>query len=202
MRISLNMIYIVFFLSFSFFFSPLLGYLFVLQYRENPMQVLTLVQKLTGYVAVECLSSEAKKEMEDILEHASDIPKAPWDEGVCKVCGVDKDDDNVLLCDKCDSGYHTYCLNPPLARIPEGNWYCPSCIPGHRIAQSASQIPPFVCQYPKRKRQGELTRGVLETLAHLGTTMEVKDYWEYSVEEVCLWISPIPNFMALGSIRF
>ncbi|KAF2286632.1 hypothetical protein GH714_023035 [Hevea brasiliensis] len=146
-------------------------------------EVLTLVQKLTGYAAVECLSSEAKKELEGLLEHASEIPKAPWDEGVCKVCGVDKDDDNVLLCDKCDSGYHTYCLNPPLARIPEGNWYCPSCVPGHRITQGASQVPQFICQYLKKRCQGELTRGILEALAHLGKTMEVKDYWEYSVEE-------------------
>ncbi|XP_048233129.1 methyl-CpG-binding domain-containing protein 9 isoform X2 [Ricinus communis] len=141
-------------------------------------EVLTLVQKLTDYAAVECSNSEAKKEMEDILEHASQMPKAPWDEGVCKVCGVDKDDDNVLLCDKCDSGYHTYCLNPPLARIPEGNWYCPSC-----ITQGASQVPQFVSHCRKKRRQGEFTHGVLEALAHLGTTMEITDYWDYSVEE-------------------
>ncbi|XP_012085354.1 methyl-CpG-binding domain-containing protein 9 isoform X2 [Jatropha curcas] len=146
-------------------------------------EVLTLVQKLTGYAAMECLSSEAKKEMEEILELVSEIPKAPWEEGVCKACGVDKDDDNVLLCDKCDSGYHTYCLDPPLARIPEGNWYCPSCINGHCTTQGASKVPQLLSQCLKRKRQGEFTHGVLDALTHLGTTMEVKDYWEYSIEE-------------------
>ena len=35
----------------------------------------------------------------------------------------------MLLCDKCDTGYHTFCLKPPLKRIPEGEWYCPKCEP-------------------------------------------------------------------------
>lgn len=149
------------------------------------------------YDNVECLSSEAKKEMEDILEHANEIPKAPWDEGVCKICGIDKDDDNVLLCDKCDSGYHTYCLNPPLARIPEGNWYCPSCVTGHCVSQGASQVPRFISRSQKKKHQGDFTHGFLAALTNLSTTMEVKDYWEYSAEEVSLWTLKIPNFYCL-----
>ncbi|XP_044306091.1 remodeling and spacing factor 1 isoform X2 [Varanus komodoensis] len=33
----------------------------------------------------------------------------------------------ILLCDSCDSGYHTACLRPPLMIIPDGEWYCPPC---------------------------------------------------------------------------
>lgn len=33
----------------------------------------------------------------------------------------------ILLCDSCDSGYHTACLRPPLMVIPEGEWFCPPC---------------------------------------------------------------------------
>lgn len=33
----------------------------------------------------------------------------------------------ILLCDKCDSGFHTACLRPPLMAIPDGNWFCPKC---------------------------------------------------------------------------
>lgn len=124
--------------------------------------------------------------MEDILESASDIPKAPWDEGVCKVCGIDKDDDNVLLCDKCDSGYHTYCLNPPLARVPEGNWYCPPCLTGNCSSQYTSQVPQVNSRSQKRKYHGEFTRGILEALSNLTATMEMRDYWQYSAKEVCL----------------
>ncbi|GAV78749.1 Bromodomain domain-containing protein/PHD domain-containing protein/MBD domain-containing protein/FYRC domain-containing protein [Cephalotus follicularis] len=149
-------------------------------------EVLTLVPKLEYYANEEGLNSEARKEMEDILECASKIPKAPWEEGVCKVCGVDKDDDNVLLCDTCDSEYHTYCLNPPLARIPEGNWYCPSCVTGCCISQGVLQVPKVINQYRKRRYQGESTCRFLEILSRLATTMEMKEYWEYSVQEKIL----------------
>ena len=33
----------------------------------------------------------------------------------------------ILLCDKCDVGYHTACLRPPLMIIPDGHWFCPPC---------------------------------------------------------------------------
>ena len=35
----------------------------------------------------------------------------------------------MLLCDGCDHGYHMYCLRPPLADIPEGDWFCYDCHP-------------------------------------------------------------------------
>nr|GMD14584.1 methyl-CpG-binding domain-containing protein 9 [Ipomoea batatas] len=46
-----------------------------------------------------CLNSEAEKESDDFISRVneSSLPKAPWDEGICKVCGVDKDDDNVSM---------------------------------------------------------------------------------------------------------
>lgn len=152
------------------------------------MQVVTLVQKLVGYAKLECLSKETKKEINDILAQTSEIPKAPWDEGVCKVCGVDKDDDSVLLCDTCDAEYHTYCLDPPLARIPEGNWYCPSCVMGNRVIQDASEYSQVGSGCKGKKYQGEITCLYLEVLKHLTSVMEEKEYWEFSVDEVCLFI--------------
>lgn len=146
-------------------------------------EVLTLVQKFTDYPSLECLNSEAKKEMEDILESASEIPKAPWDEGVCKVCGIDKDDDNVLLCDTCDSGYHTYCLTPPLTRVPEGNWYCPPCLTGNCKNMYTSQVPHISSRSQKRRHQGEFTCRILDEVTHLAATMEMRDYWDYSDKE-------------------
>lgn len=123
-----------------------------------------------------------------MLAHASEtsLPKAPWDEGVCKVCGMDKDDDNVLLCDTCDSEYHTYCLNPPLVRIPEGNWYCPSCVTGKKSCHGASFGTQVISHCRRNRYQKDLTNKYLEALAKLANTMEVKEYWEFSVEEVCL----------------
>nr|QBK87453.1 MAG: resolvase [Marseillevirus LCMAC201] len=43
----------------------------------------------------------------------------------CILCGSGEDDNVLLLCDGCDKGFHTYCLNLPA--IPVGEWYCPGC---------------------------------------------------------------------------
>ncbi|KAM7252183.1 hypothetical protein ACFE04_024066 [Oxalis oulophora] len=141
-------------------------------------EVLSLVEKLSPYNNVETLSPQAQKELEDTFECESKLPKAPWDDGVCKVCGVDRDDGFVLLCDTCDSEYHTYCLNPPLASIPDGNWYCPYCVAGRN-----NQVLPSPKVNRKRRSQGEFTNRFLETLTRLASTMETKEYWEYSIEE-------------------
>ena len=46
----------------------------------------------------------------------------------CKVCKKGDRDDAMLLCDECDDPYHIYCLNPPLQKIPTGEWRCPVCL--------------------------------------------------------------------------
>lgn len=43
------------------------------------------------------------------------------------MCWEDADVARILLCDRCDAEYHTYCLEPPLEEVPEGEWYCPRC---------------------------------------------------------------------------
>ena len=146
------------------------------------------------YRKLEC-TTEMTKEIKDIVVSISKLPKAPWDEGVCKICGVDKDDDSVLLCDTCDAGYHTYCLNPPLIRIPDGNWYCPSCVIAKRMAQDALESNKLVRRRKRRKYQGELTRASMETAARLVDVMGEKDYWEFSAEEVSF--EPLLSFLVI-----
>jgi histone demethylase JARID1 len=48
----------------------------------------------------------------------------------CETCGTDNDPSNILLCDSCDSGYHGYCLDPPIKGIPAYDWHCPRCLVG------------------------------------------------------------------------
>jgi hypothetical protein len=42
----------------------------------------------------------------------------------CLKCGHDDDHANLLLCEGCNDEYHTYCLQPPLRAVPEGDWFC------------------------------------------------------------------------------
>ncbi|KAG8070124.1 hypothetical protein GUJ93_ZPchr0006g43239 [Zizania palustris] len=144
-------------------------------------EVLDLVQKFDNYLSDKNAGSEMQEELNDILTAANSLPKAPWEDGVCKVCGIDRDDDSVLLCDKCDSEYHTYCLNPPLARIPEGNWYCPSCMLGEKKTQIDQGVQD-VKQHQK-KLVGEEAHAFHEVINKLATAMEEKEYWELSIKE-------------------
>eukprot|EP00249_Psilotum_nudum_P018459 c26816_g1_i1 orf=766-3156(-) len=51
---------------------------------------------------------------------------------VCEHCQNGAHEDLMLLCDKCDRGWHLYCLTPPLSAIPFGNWYCFDCLASER----------------------------------------------------------------------
>ncbi|KFM72165.1 Remodeling and spacing factor 1, partial [Stegodyphus mimosarum] len=49
------------------------------------------------------------------------------DDKPCSKCGKYDRPEWILLCDKCDNGYHTSCLIPPLMLIPDGDWFCQPC---------------------------------------------------------------------------
>eukprot|EP00742_Colponemidia_sp_Colp-10_P014077 GILJ01015948.1.p1 GENE.GILJ01015948.1~~GILJ01015948.1.p1 ORF type:complete len:413 (-),score=47.78 GILJ01015948.1:160-1335(-) len=43
---------------------------------------------------------------------------------VCKICTLGDRDEQMLICDACENGFHMDCLDPPLTRIPQGKWFC------------------------------------------------------------------------------
>lgn len=45
----------------------------------------------------------------------------------CEQCGSGDRADELLLCDKCDRGFHMSCVRPIVVRVPIGSWFCPSC---------------------------------------------------------------------------
>ena len=56
----------------------------------------------------------------------------PEDDIACEVCGRTTTTPPMLLCDRCDKGFHISCLNPPLPSVPRGAWKCSSCQPQRR----------------------------------------------------------------------
>ncbi len=77
----------------------------------------------------------------EIPEKPGKLLKAPWeDDDTCRVCGVDEDYERIMLCDGCEAEYHTYCLDPPLQKVPEGNWFCPSCVSVKRGFPEATAV--------------------------------------------------------------
>jgi hypothetical protein len=48
----------------------------------------------------------------------------------CEVCqdkAVNHPTGAMLLCDKCNTGWHMKCLTPPLRKKPAGDWFCSRC---------------------------------------------------------------------------
>jgi hypothetical protein len=55
-----------------------------------------------------------------------------WEKSLLKVfctsCHKADDEANLLLCDGCDRGTHTYCCKPKLYTVPAGDWFCANCV--------------------------------------------------------------------------
>ena len=57
----------------------------------------------------------------------------------CNTCGKARGGDHMLLCDGCETGAaHIYCLQPPLAEVPPGDWFCPRCAPSRSSRPAAT----------------------------------------------------------------
>ncbi|XP_073981082.1 uncharacterized protein isoform X4 [Rhodnius prolixus] len=54
-------------------------------------------------------------------------PQLVEGETLCEICLNHDREHEMLLCDRCDAGYHLDCLSPPLDSVPSGTWYCPLC---------------------------------------------------------------------------
>lgn len=59
----------------------------------------------------------------------------------CETCNSAADADNMLLCDRCNRGYHTSCLSPPMQSVPEGEWYCQRCDAKREDTNSKGKAP-------------------------------------------------------------
>jgi hypothetical protein len=59
-----------------------------------------------------------------VLSDDSSVDSLDSIQSGCRICGFDDDHANLLLCEGCDTELHTYCLNPPLEKVPTGDWFC------------------------------------------------------------------------------
>uniref|UniRef100_A0A0X3PAH0 Bromodomain adjacent to zinc finger domain protein 2A n=1 Tax=Schistocephalus solidus TaxID=70667 RepID=A0A0X3PAH0_SCHSO len=99
-----------------------------------PPALLEWRQNVTRASSVEALNGLAKQ-LEAAVAWDKSIMKA-----ICQICRRDKNEAQLLLCDGCDHGYHTYCFRPPLISIPLGDWFCFNC-----ISKATGKRHCFVC---------------------------------------------------------
>ena len=78
--------------------------------------------------------------------------RRPGVDECCVLCNSSEDEAIMLMCDGCGKGHHTYCLQPPLAGIPDAIvWLCPAC------EQAGVQLEPLL-----RQREAETAAQPLE----------------------------------------
>ncbi|KAK7864582.1 hypothetical protein R5R35_003175 [Gryllus longicercus] len=92
----------------------------------------------------------------------------PTDEHACQKCGKSDHPEWILLCDKCDSGWHCSCLRPALMVIPEGDWFCPPCEHTFLLENLHNNLLEFDRNW-KRRENEELRR---KRLAYVGISLD------------------------------
>ena len=85
----------------------------------------------------------------------------------CESCGSGRRPRQLLLCERCNLGWHTHCLVPALARVPKEDWYCDMC---EAIVASLASL-----KEPEPSRDEERTAA---------DSVEEKDAGESMLEEV------------------
>ena len=86
-------------------------------------------------------------------------------EFACTICHSEQDvvnENEILLCDKCDAPYHQKCVQPPVASIPEGDWFCPQCTNAAKAEEHSTTLRDDENVFaapraatPKRRQQSE-----------------------------------------------
>ncbi|XP_054805322.1 probable Histone-lysine N-methyltransferase ATXR5 isoform X2 [Prosopis cineraria] len=66
------------------------------------------------------------------------VERDDYSDVLCDQCGSGERPDELLLCDKCDKGFHMKCVRPIVVRVPIGSWLCPKCS-GEKRVRSFSQ---------------------------------------------------------------
>ena len=94
----------------------------------RPSGVLVLIGS-DGHTTTENAINVAPCHLPIHMSTASPLPDRPRPNHFCEICQLINDEHVMLLCDySCNRGWHTYCLSPPLASVPQGDWLCKDCI--------------------------------------------------------------------------
>lgn len=101
--------------------------------EEQPMDVFSLENEITSRLRTWRQALDRCRSAPQVCLCLLQLEKAiAWERSVtkvtCQVCRKGDNDDCLLLCDGCDRGCHMYCLRPKMTQVPEGDWFCPTCV--------------------------------------------------------------------------
>lgn len=121
--------------------------------EEHPMDVFSLESEITSRLRTWRQALDRCRSAPQVCLCLLQLEKAiAWERSVtkvtCQVCRKGDNDDCLLLCDGCDRGCHMYCLRPKITQVPEGDWFCPTC-----VAEDESNSPRACKKRPRVKKR-------------------------------------------------
>lgn len=76
-----------------------------------------------------------------------------FDELTCVVCENGDDEAELMICDGCDRGFHSFCLNLPT--VPVGDWYCSACLQKNKLNKFKLEPRGVVYLYERISSRGQ-----------------------------------------------
>jgi hypothetical protein len=74
-------------------------------------------------------NADYRRAVDEARQHVAEL-EAELDGLLCNVCAAapdTRDDQNIVICDGCEKGWHLWCHRTPLDSVPEGDWLCYDC---------------------------------------------------------------------------
>uniref|UniRef100_A0A673C469 Bromodomain adjacent to zinc finger domain, 2A n=1 Tax=Sphaeramia orbicularis TaxID=375764 RepID=A0A673C469_9TELE len=111
--------------------------------EEHPMDVISLESEITSRLRTWRQALDRCRSAPQLCLCLLQLEKAiAWERSVtkvtCQVCRKGDNDECLLLCDGCDRGCHMYCLRPKITQVPEGDWFCPTCVAKEEVESTHS----------------------------------------------------------------
>lgn len=100
-----------------------------------------ILRKITQAPKPHLLVSRSRKRSESESGEDDD----DYDDIFCEKCGSGENPDKLLLCDKCNRGFHLFCLRPILVSVPRGSWFCPSCSNDKTLTSTLIDLILHIC---------------------------------------------------------
>ncbi|KAL4553469.1 hypothetical protein Ndes2526B_g03319 [Nannochloris sp. 'desiccata'] len=92
------------------------------------------LKKLQADVAAQAEAADSEEEeVEEEEAEGADF---------CHKCNEGEEGDVLLLCDGCENACHLSCCNPPLRRVPKGDWFCVDCKKAKKAEEAAAKNAP------------------------------------------------------------
>lgn len=91
-------------------------------------------------------------------------------------CNIEENDHQVVICDGCNLGIHTYCMRPVMNNVPTGDWYCDRCKSVHDAARQ-----------PYSSLLAELEKDPTAAMAFLGHGFDATKFYETHKEGLTLF---------------